>query len=302
MLHAKEEFELKGRIVLTALIMVIGVSVRAQVQPWPVRYRQDLTRVSGIEWRLREAAGDRCPFVGADIGAVFDDRRAYPKKDWPLLEKTLAMGSKPVVASVVPTGPAARAGIRQGDEIEEIDGVSVEDIAMKRGARDLVAEALIEEITEKPPGKQFPIRFTRDSAEVVINIVPVRHCGSRIVLVSDRKIDAHSDARNIAISTGLVAFARNDAEVAFAAAHELAHIIYRDRRGGRIAVRRQMEDAADLTGLRIVRCAGFDGERAIALLDHLAARDWLGFLRAPTHRSFRERAANLRKDLLGPHC
>ncbi|HQS68865.1 MAG: hypothetical protein B7Y36_05070 [Novosphingobium sp. 28-62-57] len=265
----------------------------AQDVPWPVRLRQDMARVQQVEWRLRQAAGGLCRQSAADIGVGLDDRRAYAKADWPLLAQTLGMREWPVVASVAPDGPAAHSGLLPGDELAAIGGEPVNAIVARRKPGPLVAEALAEEIAATPPDQPVTLTIRRGGVATDILITPVRHCAARLVLETDRSVNAHSDTRNVSVSTGLVTLAQTDDELAMAAAHELAHIIHADRKGGGIGKRRRMEDAADSLGLQLLHCAHYDAARGIVLFDRLKSRDWLGFLRAPTHRSFGKRLERL---------
>lgn len=273
-----------------------------QPQVWPVRLKQDMVRLGLIEWRLRTATGDACSTFAADVGLIIDDRRAYDRKDWPLLAKTVGLRDDPMVSGVIAGGPAARAGVRAGDEILAIGGQSVAAIIERRKAGPLVAEALIEEIAESGGALPIAIAVRRNGETLQFRVEPAHHCAARLVLVTDGGVDAHSDSRNVAISTGLIAFARNDDEIALAAGHEMAHIMLRHRKGGGIAARRKMEDDADSLGLRLIRCAGYDGEKALGLFQRLGSGDWLGFLRAPTHRSFGKRVARLKTELAGAAC
>lgn len=277
----------------TGFMFVIAAAAQGAELPWPVRLRQDLDRIAQIEWRLRSAAGNACPANSADIGIVFDDRRAYDKRDWPLIDRVLGMRERTVVAAVAVGGPAELAGFMAGDEIEMIGGETVPDISARRNAGQLVADALIDEIAAYPQGASIEFVIWRDDAMLTLRVRPVTHCAARIVLVAKRGIDAYSDQRNAALTTGLVTFARNDDELAMAAGHELAHIINGDRRGAGISRRRAMEDAADDLGLRLLRCAGFDPGQALLLFHRLGKRDWLGFLNAPTHRSYGKRVERL---------
>lgn len=274
----------------------------AQDMPWPVRLRLDLDRVGQLEWRLREAAGNACPQSAADAGIVFDDRRAYPASDWPVLAKTLGMGGLPVVASVAANGPAQAAGVRVGDEVVQLGAETPDAIVARRRAGALVADALLDEIAQMPAGRPFAMVVRRDGVLLTLQVTPVQHCAARLVLVAKRGIDAYSDQRNAALTTGLVTFARNDDELAMAAGHELAHVINGDRRGGGIGRRRAMEDAADALGLRLLLCAGYDAENALTLFQRLGKRDWLGFLNAPTHRSYTKRVERLRAQPAVPQC
>ncbi|MFY7836447.1 MAG: M48 family metalloprotease [Novosphingobium sp.] len=270
--------------------------------PWPVRLRFDMARVAQVEWQLRQAAGDLCPTAAADIGVVLDDRRAYRKADWPLLASTLGMADRPVIAVIVPDSPAALAGLAVGDEIESVGGHSVDAIVERRKAGPLVAEALLGDIAATQPDRLIELVVRRNGQSRAVALLPIRHCAARLVLEADRSIDAHSDARNVSISTGLVTLSATDDELAMVAGHELAHIIHRDRSGGGISKRRRMEDAADSLGLKLIHCASYDATAGVVLFDRLRKRDWLGFLRAPTHRSFAKRAERLRAEVPGLTC
>lgn len=295
----------KRRLVAAAAMVLASWApvAAAQDASWPEQLRQDMTRVLQVEWRLRSAAGSACARQATDAGVLFDDRRAYGSRDWPLLQDMLGMGAAPVVAAVAVGGPADAAGLRAGDEVLSIGGVPVEDIASARRAGNLVAEALLSEIAERPQGVPLAIEVRRGGgAPLRLQLSPVRHCAARLVLVTDRGVDAYSDQSNVALTTGLVTFARTDDELALAAGHELAHIINGDRKGGGISARRRMEDLADERGLRLLQCAGYDRVAALGLFERLGARDWLGFLRAPTHRSFAKRVDRLRQTATSGVC
>ncbi|CAH0497920.1 Beta-barrel assembly-enhancing protease [Novosphingobium sp. CECT 9465] len=285
-----------ARMLVVPVLLAVPPAAMAQesAPQWPRLLRQDLARVARIEWRLRKAAGNSCPVNAADAGLIIDDRRSYQKRDWPLLERTLGMREYPVIVGIAPGSPASLAGLREGDEVLSLANISVETIEKQRKPESLVADALLETIAQAIPDSEFSVVVRRNGVTIPATLRPVRHCAARIVLATDRSIDAHSDDRNIAISTGMVAFARTDDELALVVGHELAHVINRDRRGSGISARRTMEDRADELGLRLMVCAGYDRDLGIALFARLDKRDWLGFLRAPTHRSWPARIARLR--------
>lgn len=261
---------------------------------WPARLRADLARVAALEWRLREAAGNSCPAQISDAGLAIDDRRAYARRDWPLLQSAVGLSELPVVVGVATGGPAEQAGVRAGDELVSIGSEQVNAIVTRRGASALAADALFDEIGAVQAGSVVAVEIRRGGVLMTLPLQPVQHCAIRLVLFTDRGVEAHSDTRNVAISTGMLAFARTDDELALAAGHEFAHVINGDRRGGGIAKRRNMEDAADEHGLRLMGCAGYDQASGLTLFERLGANDWLGFLRAPTHRSWKDRIARLR--------
>lgn len=276
------------------LPLVPPAAAQDLTSPWPVLLRRDLARAGRVEWRLRAAAGTACPRQASDIGIVFDDRRAYRQQDWPLLEKTLAFKDYPVIAGVAPESPAALSGVREGDELVAIGGDNANAILARRKVTKLVADALLDEIDNAAPNADLVLTLRRDGALMDIVVRPVTHCAVRLVLFTDRRVEAHSDNRNVAISTGMLAFARTDDELALVGGHEFAHVIHGDRRGAPIPVRRLMEDAADRVGLQLMECAGYDRDAGIGLFERLGKRDWLGFLNAPTHRSWSARIDGLR--------
>jgi hypothetical protein len=269
---------------------------------WPVRMRHDIALLGRIEWRLREAGGQACSTKGADIGVSIDDRRAYDRRDWPLLERSVGLRDTPMLVDVAPDSPAARAGLHVGDEILAVNGENVDAIVHRRTAGALVADVLLEEIAAADADALLRLSIRRDGRAMDVAVLPVRHCAARLVLVTDRGVDAHSDARNVAISSGLLALASNDDEIALAAGHELAHIILGHRKGGGISARRRMEDDADSLGLRLMHCAGYDPVRGLGLFRQLGKGDWLGFLRAPTHRSFAKRVVRLEAEVPALSC
>ena len=279
---------------LVAVSVVAPAFASSGSADWPIRLNADLARLGAVELRLREAAGSSCPSLASDAGLVIDDRRAYRQSDWPLLATALGMGDLPVVAGVAPGSPADRAGLRAGDEIAAIGGRSPDAIIAEHKAGALAADALLDQISAAEAGSDLIIEVRRAGQSHSFTLRPIKHCAARLVLFTDRSVEAHSDSRNVAISTGMLGFARTDDELALAAGHELAHVINGDRRGGGMSARRRMEDAADELGFQLAQCAGYEPAKALALFERLGAKDWLGFLRAPTHRSWSDRVARLR--------
>lgn len=278
-------------------ILLVGTAAIAQDLPWPVRLRHDLDRVAQIEWRLRDAAGDRCPASVPDIGVVFDDSTAYDARDRDFLKQTIGLDSDPVIAGVAHDGPAARAGVLPGDVVVSINAVAGSEIVRTRAAGELAPDSLLQAIATSPADRPVALVLARDGIRREVAILPVRHCAIRVVLETDRAIDAHSDDRNVSVSTGLVTYASTDDELAFAAAHEFGHVMNGHRKTSSIAKRRAMEDVADVAGARLVVTAGYNLDRGLDLFRKLARRDVLAFLRAPTHRKYGARIKLIREAL-----
>jgi len=277
------------RLVLGLAVVLPGSDAAADEIAWPWLLRQDLARVAHLQWKIRKAADQLCPVAASDIGAAIDHRLAYKPQDWDLLYNSLGMTADPVVIAVAPGSPADFAGLVPGDTIISIGSISSADIVAARRSNETAAEAVDRVIAQSPAGRPITLVTQRSGVERQAQIVPVTHCGVRVILAVDQKFDAHSDGRDVAITTGLLAYSGNDDELALAVAHEFGHAIGRHTGSVGLAERHQREDMADVTGIRLVACAGFDPDKAMALYRRLANQAVLAFLRAPTHRKFSTR-------------
>lgn len=256
---------------------------------WPVRLRQNLDRVGQLQWRLRQASNGRCAKTVTDIGAGFDHRGAYASRHWPLLAETLGMAANPVLVGVAPGSPASKAGVASGDTVVSIGSALSAEISATRRVGESEAEVFDRWVEQSPVGKPLNIEVLRGTRTEKLTILPISQCAIKVVFKTDAKIDAYSDGKNVAVTTGLIEFSANDDELALAIAHEFGHAIARHSGKVGLTERRAREDAADAIGIRLVACAGFDPQKAMMLYSRLARRDMLGFLRAPTHRKYSAR-------------
>jgi hypothetical protein len=295
-----------GAVVVTLVSPLTGALAQAQVGlgkvDWPVRLRQDLDRAGQVEWRLRGAAGNSCPVSAPDIGVVIDDPRDYAAADRPLLKQLVAMDDEAAFAGVAKGGPADLAGVRQGDALIAINGRNTRELGAEREKGETASTALARHLRTALAAGPTDLSIRREGQAFALRIAPVVHCGIRVILQSSGGIDAHSDGRNVAVSTGLVTFAQTDAQLALAAAHEFGHAIARHGKPKGLNERRHMEDEADLIGIRLTLCAGYDAEDAMVLFSRLGKRDILPLLRAPTHRSFSARIDRIKQGLAGFTC
>ena len=104
---------------------------------------------------------------------------------------------------------------------------------------------------------------------VALSSVPA--CKYPLVISNSGKINAYTNGRRVRVTRGLVRFARKDAELAFALAHEMAHNLVHRRGSGLAGSRKQMEYEADHLGLYLVARAGYAIDEAAGLLRRLSA-------------------------------
>lgn len=102
---------------------------------------------------------------------------------------------------------------------------------------------------------------------------PGGDCDFSVTVTESGDINAFSDGHRVRVTSGLVNFAVDEAELAFAIAHEMAHNLIHVGPGALDGPRRQQEYQADHMGLYLVARAGYSPDRAIRLLARLASRD-----------------------------
>jgi Zn-dependent protease with chaperone function len=135
----------------------------------------------------------------------------------------------PSILALANGGQAQRAGLRDDDVIIAVDGepwakepqAAQPDFSPLRGQLDRLDQAFA----------AGPVRMTirREGHEFSVAISGEMVCAARIQLDLSSVLSAEADDKTIAVSLGLVEFARDDSELAFIVGHELAHIILRHR-------------------------------------------------------------------------
>jgi len=261
--------------------------------PWPVQVRHDLVRLGRVEWRMRRETVQLCRRKAAGIGIVVDDLDAYEAEDRAYVRAAAGLANAPQAIAVMAGSPAEAAGLREGDEILSVNGRRVSELVYGEGEVTM-SDAVTDAIAASPLAGTIRLEIVREGAPATIELAPEPLCAGRFILKSDKSVDAYSDGRNIAISTGAVRFTENDDELALVAGHELAHTIIHEGRKAGLFSGKKLEDEADAMGVRLADCAGYDPARSLGFWDRFAKRDWLGFLRMPTHRGPKSRGKRLR--------
>jgi serine protease Do len=107
---------------------------------------------------------------------------SYGEQDPALMR---ALGLKPgdgiLVQDVIPSGPAAKAGLRAGDVIMDIDGTKISS-----------GTVLLDVVANTPVGKSVNVRVNRDGKEQTIPVV----IGDRQVVIGERAANREPDNNN----------------------------------------------------------------------------------------------------------
>lgn len=255
-----------------------------QGAPWPIRLRQQMDRVTQVEWRLRNAAGDLCPAGSTAFGLTFDNLDAYRKEDRPIVSQLVNLTRLPQIAAVANGSPSAAAGLQPGDTVTFIDYRSTEDMLAETKAPDLFSEELSEQLAQRLPQDVLHLTVRRGNTDLSFELKGRVLCAAPVVLSVQQKIDAYSDGRRIAVTSGLVDFTENEAELALVIGHEMGHVIHADGDAKGLSDRRKKEDDADLLGAALARCANYDIPTSLEFWKRYRKRLWTRLLRSPTHR------------------
>lgn len=126
-------------------------------------------------------------------------------------------------------------------------------------------------------------------------------CRSRLRLVPTRRIRASANGTDVTVTTGLLAFTRDDHELAFVLAHEIAHNAWGHaallaRPGGK-RLRKATELEADANALRLMRAAGYDIGRVLPFLHRLYDGPAGGLFASAGHLGRRERVRALQSQV-----
>ncbi|MEY2927753.1 MAG: hypothetical protein RL367_2230, partial [Pseudomonadota bacterium] len=197
------------------------------------------------------------------------------------------------VLAVVAGSPAAKAGLRQDDQVIAINQKTVAasmTIKADYGRMAMIKDQLA---TAMASGA---ITLRTNHGERRIAALP--GCQSDVEIVPGRKLNAHADGEIVQLTNAVVAEARDDDELSFVIAHELAHNILEHpqklTKGHRSTARiRETEVEADQMAVALMKRAGYDPHAAARFWARFGAKTGLGIFSDGTHMRTRERVAFL---------
>lgn len=259
-------------------------AVRATPQALPGR--EEDARVATIAYRLARAGVARCPVPAPLTGLVLQHLSQFQATDRPGMIAALALDRGSAVIAVVPSSPAADAGVRPGDVLLAVDDIPLPpdsaavapfDGALARAHADAVLDRVERAGTSR-------LALLRDGRDVAATLTTRPGCPSRVHLARSNQRNAFADGKHIFVTTGLFGTLRSDDERAFILAHEAAHNILGHaavmrsgavKRGlGRTighsgAIVRGTERDADALAATLMLDAGFDPVAGAELLRRL---------------------------------
>ena len=187
------------------------------------KYLEQTNRVNRIATKVRSNGVDICgdfisPFYGFNIWTIKD----FPKVS--NIEKEVLMTKYGLrenlkIKSVSEGSPADIAGLKFGDDVDEINGKKV-----KSGYLTNVREKY-NELIEKNKEGPLKLKVWRNNKTISLTINPNSACKSNASVIFDSNINAYADGSNIYLTRGMLNFIESDIELATVISHEIAHNI-----------------------------------------------------------------------------
>ena len=248
------------------------------------------------------------PLTGMLVHAVDQ----YPASSRLAAVSTFGLGDEPAVLVVVPGSASARAGLQAGDGILSIAGKAFP----LKGSRKRASYARVQEFEEfllaSLAAGPVPVEFVRGGVRHSVVLEPEPGCISRVQLVPSAKLNASADGTYAQVTSGIVAFAQSDDEIALVVAHEMAHNILGHRvrlneqkitRGllkaldGSAGKIRKTEVEADYLALYLLARAGYDISIAPGFWQRYGPSAFFEIFSEGTHPGRATRVAATRKTI-----
>ena len=247
-------------------------------------------RVGSIGYTLAHGGVELCPATLAPLaGLRIHTLGQYGKAVRADARVLFGLSDYPAILTLSVGGAAAQAGLKQGDWILSINGIALksgsgyEGVARFDGA---LAKAL-----STPP---VLLEVERAGTRKTVSLTGLTGCASQVELVTSRKLNAAADGTIVQITTGVLEQTRDDNELAFIIAHEMAHNILKhserlDRIDRSAANIRQTETEADRLGLKLMRAAGYDPLAASRFWARFGKKTGAGIFSDGTHLRTKDR-------------
>jgi beta-barrel assembly-enhancing protease len=278
-----------------------------ELTPVLIELQKADARVATIAYRLATRGVSLCPLRQALPGLTLHSIGQYSQDFRPAARAAFGLGFSPALAVVVPGGAADRAGLRVGDALTAIGGVVHQgSVRVSRGgSMDAVTAAYLalERGLLAPPARLTLTRLTLNGSGQPFNVelTGVMGCKSRIELVPSGKLNAKADGEIVQITTAVLEETRDDSELAFIIAHEMAHNVLGHpqmlRAQGRKASRvLATEIEADRFAIKLMHKVGYDPGAAARFWTRFGKKTGAGIFSDGTHQRTKDRVRTLENE------
>ncbi|AOR77377.1 hypothetical protein BES08_11925 [Novosphingobium resinovorum] len=254
-----------------------------------------------MDWRIRQAAAALCRAPVAGFGLSFDDIEAYPEGERAMVTRVLRLRDVPQISFVATGSPADRAGLKPGDEVLAMGGITIDRIAQDAPKGSPLYDWLAVWMARAPLGPAMKVTVRRGSAEISYILTAQPLCGLPVVMEVNPGFQGWSDGTRAVVTSGVIERSQSDDEIAMFAGHELAHVLNGDVKASGLRERLQWENDADLLGMNLAICAGYDRKAVLAGWRRSDDKNFFRWLGDPTHGSLKTRIRTL-EAMPAPPC
>ena len=290
-----------GKIVIAAVAAtVLPISTPAAAKPTSIRgLAAQEVRLAAIAYRIAAANSDVCGASEMTTGLVLHDLTRYDRSIRPVVSRAFSLDRGFGVLAVVPGSVADQAGLLVDDEIISVGRFSVEEPAAHDRLRSFQRMDHFHAVVDAALKQGHTDLTVRRGGRLLrVPLRAQRGCGGKLAITASSTLNAWADGRNILVTTGMAKFSRNDDELSFVIAHEMAHNILGHSLGGggtrgilgMSKVKRDEIDA-DRFAVRLMAKAGFEPAGGISFLEHARRRMWWSF--SLDHPGFGRRMATV---------
>jgi len=178
-------------------------------------------RLNDVSYPLLKASAGLCEMenepLRAGLGLHVVNIHTFQKELQQTAVRLYGVTNEPQVTYVMKNGPAAAAGVKEGDLIVSLNGITVPP--GKNAIKNLV-EIYANQLT---PEKPFGLVVRRAGKEQNIQINPDRLCRYVVMLINDDAVNAYADGSKVIITKGMMRFTDTDEELSLVVSHEIAH-------------------------------------------------------------------------------
>lgn len=145
-----------------------------------------------------------------------------------LAKEEFGLGKAPRIMFVADDSPAAQAGLRVGDVVKTVNGMTLTSASTGAAYFQPDQRERLTELMKDTGQKAVTLSMLRgvDSVtaeEVELDMAPVKVCDYQFALQPSDAVNAAADGKRIIVTTGMLRFVETDAELDTVLAHELAH-------------------------------------------------------------------------------
>jgi beta-barrel assembly-enhancing protease len=255
-------------------------------------------RVAALAGRLALKNAALCPVKEPQRGFLMHHIGQYDPDMRDAARQAFRLGGRVEVLAVVPDSAAERAGLRVGDALVALNGVMLPYPAVPK-SESFAAVADVEAQLEKAYATgNIDLKIVRTELQRTIRFTPEAGCPVLVEVLPGKKLNAWADGKRVQITTAVIDQTKDDDELSFVIAHEMAHNVLghaarlkADKRSK--ALIRESEKEADVLAIRMMKIAGFDPLAASRFWARFGKKTGAGIFSDGTHMRTRERVVFL---------